>query len=387
MKRASDASQSAGSGDAYSDDAKYDEDAQQASAADGNYATDVDRAREAAGISDDFGTSMLNESDNSDPTGDEAKDETPDTAAVADGEAIIRRTERRSEVLEGLSPVDSNSDAAKGDEDRQAPVAEPGVLDNQVVPEAIRTGVGAIPGGGPVLEAAYRLGAKRTHPDNVTEHDISKTKAWIQKAIEKLPGDTPPEQAYQWLASQIPEKIALTGKHPIEQAAHLGADVALPGYEQQRTWDHTSLGEKGIIAGADALTVVPGVGKPVGKVAGKLFGPGTKAAKEAVENIANSSWFRNLAETAIKEKRLNDLYTSGRLSDKSVDAAQVVKDTELTAKWDALGEAHIPYLALSGLPPNRTTSAPHSRRNIPAVVTRGPPAPNGRRSAVGQYLA
>ena len=49
-----------------------------------------------------------------------------------------------------------------------------------------------------------------------------------------------------------------------------------------------------------------------------------------------------------------------------------------------VGEAHIPYLALSGLPSNRTTSAPHSKRNSAAVATRAHPAPNSRRRAVEQ---
>ena len=91
LKRASASSQSAGSGDA-----KYDEDAHLTAGAQetGRYETDVDRAKEAAGLTGDFGTSMLDEPDHSDPNSDGAKD-TP-LSLDADAKPILDKASESS---------------------------------------------------------------------------------------------------------------------------------------------------------------------------------------------------------------------------------------------------------------------------------------------------
>ena len=92
-----------------SDDAKYDEDAHLTDGPQetGSYETDVDRAKEAAGQTGDFGTSMLDEADHSDPNSDGAKD-TP-LGTDADAKPILNKARESS----GPSSADAYADEAK----------------------------------------------------------------------------------------------------------------------------------------------------------------------------------------------------------------------------------------------------------------------------------
>ena len=202
------------------------------------------------------------------------------------------------------------------------------------------------PGISPGLKMIYRFGRDRTTPENMKQLDLGPvddfTRAVIRTAPRALPGMAgrqdmgPVGDLFDKAAGAVPHSIQMTGSNPAEQAAHLAGDLILPGYEQQRKWEHTSPTEKAIIGAADALTFVPVVGKVGGAAVKGAFKSVAQATSKGAGRLLNAPVTQTALQHLAREKRLTDLFASGRLTDPAVDAAKAVRDIEALAAWDAL---------------------------------------------------
>ena len=136
------------------------------------------------------------------------------------------------------------------------------------------------------------------------------------------------------LANRVPETFQVTGDTAGEQYMHLGLDVGLPGYEQQRKFPYTSNTERAIIAAGDALWFTPLFGRGAGNVGGRLAAAARQAAKDAKGYAINNPYVQAAVESLTRQRLLNDMYTSGILTRRGATVDPNIIDTQ--AAWSAL---------------------------------------------------
>ena len=93
--------------------------------------------------------------------------------------------------------------------------------------------------------------------------------------------------------------------------------------------------------------------------------------QKTTQKTLNQKFMQEWAEQLAKEKRIRDLYTSGKLTDKTVDAGKAIQEAEMAGAWDAIGAGQPPPKGTPVIPNAPTLNA--TKAKTYATLNKRPP--------------